>query len=352
MTTITGFTSERMLGIENNTVVSGVISGDDLILTKHDGTTVIAGEVRGPVGPQGPEGEVTTENLNSAIDGVNTAVSANTSAIAQNTLDIANVEDIAYEVADRLPAGVVSMTIMQSIPTGWLELNGLTIPDANAEYPELYAAAPSAWKTGGSLNLPDMRGRMPVGQHASNALFNQLEEKGGVTSVTLQKANVPKHAHEMPTHNHTMPSHSHTLSKHKHSINHNHPARTTTATTHNHTTSETAINSGLAVVYQGGGGSLGIADGNVWGGVWGNPLNVGKLNGSSSGGSHTHSVDLPNFTGTSGEASGTNTSSVDPGDTNSKDPGDTKDGTLDGLGSSAFTTVSPYFVLRFIIKAH
>jgi microcystin-dependent protein len=54
MATITGLTAERMLEIEGNTVVSGEIVGDHLILTKFDGTTVDSGAF--PPGPQGPMG--------------------------------------------------------------------------------------------------------------------------------------------------------------------------------------------------------------------------------------------------------------------------------------------------------
>lgn len=59
MTTITGLTAERMLEIEANSVVGGSISGNDLILTKHDGSTLDAGNVRGPAGPIGTPPRVT-----------------------------------------------------------------------------------------------------------------------------------------------------------------------------------------------------------------------------------------------------------------------------------------------------
>jgi hypothetical protein len=152
-----------------------------------------------------------------------------------------------------------------------------------------------------------------------------------------------------------MGTHKHTMGTHSHSISHNHPAKTTTATTHNHTTSETAINSGLAVVYQGGGDTLGLADGNVWGGVWGDPLNIGKLNGSSSGGSHDHSVDLPPFTGTSGSTDPGDTSSVDPGDTSSKtglnanSGGGGTSGSAGGSGTNA--NLPPFISVTYLIQA-
>lgn len=56
MATITGLTAERMLEIEANSVVDGDIVGDDLFLTKKDGSLINAGNVRGPRGADGPMG--------------------------------------------------------------------------------------------------------------------------------------------------------------------------------------------------------------------------------------------------------------------------------------------------------
>ena len=57
MATVTGLTADRMLAIEAASVVDGDVVGDNLILTKHDGSTINAGNVRGPAGPQGPIGQ-------------------------------------------------------------------------------------------------------------------------------------------------------------------------------------------------------------------------------------------------------------------------------------------------------
>lgn len=56
MATVTGLTAARMLAIEAESVVDGDIIGDNLILTKHDGSQVNAGSVRGPQGIPGPAG--------------------------------------------------------------------------------------------------------------------------------------------------------------------------------------------------------------------------------------------------------------------------------------------------------
>ncbi len=56
MATITGLTAERMQEIEDACIVAGGVVVDDLILTKHDGSTINAGNVRGPQGIQGIQG--------------------------------------------------------------------------------------------------------------------------------------------------------------------------------------------------------------------------------------------------------------------------------------------------------
>lgn len=58
MAVVTGFTSARMLDIENNSVVSGSISGDNLHLTTRGGSTIDAGNVRGATGSTGATGSI------------------------------------------------------------------------------------------------------------------------------------------------------------------------------------------------------------------------------------------------------------------------------------------------------
>lgn len=56
MATVTSLTADRMLAIEAASVVDGDVVGDDLILTRQDGSQINAGVVRGPAGPTGPVG--------------------------------------------------------------------------------------------------------------------------------------------------------------------------------------------------------------------------------------------------------------------------------------------------------
>lgn len=57
MATITGLTSAAMQAIVDGTIASGSVNGSGhLILTKHDGTTIDAGNVVGPTGATGAAG--------------------------------------------------------------------------------------------------------------------------------------------------------------------------------------------------------------------------------------------------------------------------------------------------------
>lgn len=60
MAIVTGLTAARMAAIEAASVIDGDIVGDNLILTKHDGGTINAGNVRGPQGNTGATGTAGT----------------------------------------------------------------------------------------------------------------------------------------------------------------------------------------------------------------------------------------------------------------------------------------------------
>lgn len=54
---VTSYTAERMQQIEDAAVIDGNIVGDDLVLVRFDGSTILAGNVRGPQGPAGSTGD-------------------------------------------------------------------------------------------------------------------------------------------------------------------------------------------------------------------------------------------------------------------------------------------------------
>ena len=303
MTIITGFTSARMLGIENNSVVSGTITGDDLILTRQGGGTINAGDVRGPVGPQGPVGEVTTATLNAEVLALETKID----------------DDIAA-IDDRLAApGDVKLSMSTgAAPAGWLAF-GATYTSADTLYPDLWAAIGTEWKSGTSLVIPSIDDVLLAGGTSAG---EAIGSETGLSTNRSASTYMPGHYHFNP---------------HTHSANHNHSGSssgagshwhsgTTSASTHSHTAS-------LTYVYSGGTGSLGLYTGGA-----GNPLNLtGSSPVSNNGGSHDHAF-TTNTHADHSHGVTVNTASVTTGNADS------------GGGSDATSTAGPLNDSTFSVK--
>lgn len=93
-------------------------------------------------------------------------------------------------------------------PSGWLMCDGSAL-SRNA-YANLFNAIGTAFGTGDgttTFNLPDMRGRVPVGAGQGTNLTNHnLGDKGGEEKHTLTTAEMPAHNHSINIHD---PGHSH-----------------------------------------------------------------------------------------------------------------------------------------------
>jgi microcystin-dependent protein len=153
MATVTGLTAERMLEIEGESVVNGEIISGNLILTKHDGTTIDAGPVLGPAGPAGPPGP-----------------------------------------AGGLIPGEVRLWPGSSLPAPadygkWVWADGTVY--VVATYPEAAANIATAWRTfagasepgGANFRVPDLRGLVPAGMDAmpGGARANRMTRSVAIT---------------------------------------------------------------------------------------------------------------------------------------------------------------------------
>lgn len=157
MATITGFTSARMLAIENASVVDGEVVGDNLILTRYDNTTIDAGSVRGPTGSPG----VTEAELDTFME-------------------------------DHLPIGSSVDYVGTSSPSSkWLTMAGQTITNGQTLYPTFWGRIPTSWKSGSSIIMPDTRKKVFVGYDATDSDFDAIGKTGGAKTHTLTKAQLP-----------------------------------------------------------------------------------------------------------------------------------------------------------------
>lgn len=143
----------------------------------------------------------------------------------------------------------------------------------------------------------------------------QIGSTGGSDTASLAVANLPGHTHGMQNHTHGIAAHTHTMA-HTHTINHDHGAVTSSSSgAHTHSVSGTAASNGAhthtaGTGYTGAGNYIGAGTGTGLGTMTTNSAgaHTHSVSGTAeSAGAHTHSVDLPNYTGTSGGSSAANT---------------------------------------------
>lgn len=184
--------------------------------------------------------------------------------------------DAAYRVI-----GAVQMFAGVAAPLNWLMCDGTAI--SRTTYAALFAVIGTNFGVGdgvNTFNVPDLRARIPRGVSPAYPLGTT----GGADSHAIAAANLPPHTH---------------------AIDHNHPSVTSAGT-------DPAAGSTVTSSQEGSSTGTGAV-----------VINTGGLQAIST---HTHTVDLPNYTGTSGNGA-------------------------PALAGTALDTRDPYQALNFIIRA-
>jgi microcystin-dependent protein len=127
---------------------------------------------------------LSTAELN-YVDGV-------TSAIQTQINNIASV-----------PTGVINpyagpITNPPAPPTGWLLCDGAAV--SRSTYATLFGIVGTTYGVGDNsttFNLPNLKGRVPVGLDSSQSEFDTLGETGGAKTVTLTQGQIPSFNHEI-----------------------------------------------------------------------------------------------------------------------------------------------------------
>ena len=111
------------------------------------------------------------------------------------------IDEIANSVSN-IPTGAVLSYSGTTAPTGFLISDGSAI--SRSEYSGLFTAIGTTFGVGDgttTFNIPDMRGRVPVGVLGGDSNFGSLNSSGGAKTHTLTIAEMPSHNH---TYNHTV----------------------------------------------------------------------------------------------------------------------------------------------------
>jgi microcystin-dependent protein len=217
-----------------------------------------------------------------------------------------------------IPAGSVQMFAGSTIPTGWLLCDGRSTAISRTTYAALFAAIGTTYGSGDgstTFNLPDMRSRMPIGAGTGTGLTNRtLGGTGGGETKVINSANLPTHTH---------------------TIDHDHPATSsgTESADHAHSgsTGGVSANHSHAVGFNfiaraAGSSAFAGSDGAFTFSMNSGLQSADHGHSFSTGGrntAHSHSTDLANFTGSSGNG---------------------------GFANTALDVVNPFLGLNFIIK--
>lgn len=95
------------------------------------------------------------------------------------------------------------------IPDGFLLCDGSAV--SRTTYADLFAKIGTKHGAGNgttTFNLPDRRGRVPVGYDASQSEFNAQAKFGGAKTHALTTTEMPVHTHTQDPHSHLVPTSS------------------------------------------------------------------------------------------------------------------------------------------------
>lgn len=107
-------------------------------------------------------------------------------------------QDIQGAVSgDTLPVGAIMPFGSDTIPDNWLLCNGQAV--SRTTYQELFNTIGITYGTGDgftTFNLPNLKGKVPVGKDEDDADFDTLGNTGGEKEHTLTINEMPSHSHQ------------------------------------------------------------------------------------------------------------------------------------------------------------
>ena len=133
-----------------------------------------------------------------AVEGILYIVFSEQSTYAYNGTTLVSVGSGNSGGGDSAPIGQVAIYAGSTAPDGWLICDGRAV--SRTTYSRLFSTIGTTYGAGNgstTFNLPNFKGRVPVGLDTSQTEFNSLNKRGGEKTHTLT-------VDEMPSHNHAI----------------------------------------------------------------------------------------------------------------------------------------------------
>jgi microcystin-dependent protein len=106
------------------------------------------------------------------------------------------------QIADSNPTGVVLSYAGSAAPSGYLLCDGAAV--SRATYADLFGVIGVQYGAGDeatTFNLPNMKGKVPIGKNSTDTDFDTLGKSGGAKSRSYS-ISIPSHSHSFTTQNH------------------------------------------------------------------------------------------------------------------------------------------------------
>ena len=128
------------------------------------------------------------------------ALNENPSVAEINKVTDDNMNEIKDTINTNTPVGSISLFAGTTAPNGWLICDGSAV--SRTTYANLFSVIGTTYGTGDgstTFNIPNLKGRVPVGLDSSDTSFDTIGETGGEKTHTLTVDELPKHKHDIST---------------------------------------------------------------------------------------------------------------------------------------------------------
>lgn len=147
--------------------------------------------------------------VKSFVESLAAGTNIDTGAIESSKLAVSTIQLLS-------PTGSIVQFGGSTIPNGWLLCDGAQV--SRTTYSALFSVIGTTFGVGDGLttfNLPNLKGRVPVGRDATQTEFDALGENGGAKTHTLTTSEIPSHQHNVSAYAHSV-TQSNALGNHNH----------------------------------------------------------------------------------------------------------------------------------------